>query len=184
MSNTATHVTVGKPKIGGAIFRAPIGTALPTDATTALNQAFTGLGYASEDGLTNNNSPESESRKAWGGDNVLNVQSSKDDTFGFTLIEAMNVDVLKTVYGSGNVEGSLAEGITVKANSEEAEEFAWVFEMVLRGGVAKRVVVPCASITEVAEIVYNDSDPVGYNVTISAVPDEAGNTHYEYIKKK
>ena len=39
MSN-AQNVTVGKPKVGGAVFRAPLGTELPTDATTALNEAF------------------------------------------------------------------------------------------------------------------------------------------------
>ena len=35
MSN-ANNVTTGKPKVGGAIHRAPLGTELPTDATGAL----------------------------------------------------------------------------------------------------------------------------------------------------
>ena len=34
------NVTAGKPAVGGAIKSAPIGTVLPTDATTALDEAF------------------------------------------------------------------------------------------------------------------------------------------------
>ena len=45
------------------------------------------------------------------------------------------------------------------------------------------VVVPCAKITEIEDIVYKDDEALGYGVTISATPDSAGNTHYEYLKK-
>ena len=180
----AVKVTAAKPKKGGAIFCAPLDTALPTDTTTALNEAFKSLGYASEDGVTNANGPSSDKVKAWGGDTVLNFQSDKPDTFKFTLIEGLNVDVLKAVYGSENVTGSLETGITIKANTADAELFAWVFDMILKGGAAKRIVVPRASIIELAEIPYKDDGAIAYGVTVSAVPDTAGNTHYEYIKGK
>ena len=181
MANTTSNVTAGKPKIGGAVFRAALGTTAPTDATTALGDAFKALGYCSEDGLTNSNSPETTDIKAWGGDTVLNIQESKDDTFGLTLLEVLNIDVLSAVYGSENVTGALATGITVTANSDEAEAGVWVVDMVLRDGAAKRIVVPNGKISEVGDIVYSDSEAVGYEVTITAMPDASGNTHYEYI---
>ena len=179
----AKNVSTGKPKVGGAVFRAPLGTALPTDATTELNEAFKGLGYCSEDGMTNANSPESDNKKAWGGDTVLTMQTSKEDSFTFTLIEATNVEVLKSVYGDKNVTGTLDAGIIVKANNEEQEECSWIVDMILKNGILKRVVLPSAKLTELGDISYTDEDAIGYEVTLTATPDSAGNTHYEYIKK-
>ena len=169
----AKNVTTSKPKIGGAVYRAPLDTTLPTDATTALNEAFVCLGYISEDGLTNANSPDGDKIKAWGGDTVHTYQKEKSDTF----------QLLKTVYGDDNVTGTLKDGLTVKANSSAAEDKAWVVELILNG-VLKRVVVPKAKITEMDDIVYADEEALGYDITITATPDTDGNTHYEYIKEK
>lgn len=183
MANTVSNVTTGKPKTGGAVACAPIGSTLPTDATTALDAAFKVLGYVSEDGLTNSNSASMNDTKAWGGDIVLSGLDEKPDTFQFTLIETLNAEVLKAVYGAANVTGTLTTGITVTANSTEPEAASWAFDMVMRDGAVKRIVVPNAKVTEVGDIVYNDTDAVGYEITITAYPDSNGATHKEYIIK-
>lgn len=175
------NVTAAKPKKGGAVFKAPKGTALPTSPSEALNAAFKSLGYVSEDGLTNENSPDSDKEKAWGGDVVLNFMNERPDTFKFKLIEATNPEVLKAVYGDSNVTGNMTNGITVHVTSEDPQEYAWIFDMTLKDGGVKRIVVPQAKMTELGEIAYVDNKSVGYEITISATPDADGNYHHEYI---
>lgn len=187
MANTATNVSAGKPAVGGAIYTAALNATLPTDATTALGTGFTCLGYASDDGLRNTTTPSTEEIKAWGGDTVLVTQTDKTDTFSFKLIEPLNIDVLKVVYNSDNVTGTSVEnGITVTVDSDEAEARVWVFDMIMTGGVLKRIVVPNAKVSEIGEITYKDNEAVGYDMTIKAMPGPAAfgyATHKEYIKK-
>jgi len=166
MSDTQ-NVSTAKPKIEGAIYTAPLGTTLPTDAITKLAAEFKGLGYISEDGLVNTNTPDSDSIKAWGGDTVAVVQKGKEDTFQYTLIEAMNVDVLKEIYGTDNVTGNLETGISIESNSQEYEPHILIFDMILKGGVLKRIVIPNGTISEVGDITYGDEDAVGYETTLT-----------------
>ncbi|EJU21646.1 phage tail tube protein [Mogibacterium sp. CM50] len=179
----SAYVTAGKPKVGGAIFRAPLGTAVPTDAKTALDKAFKSLGYISDDGVKNENKIDTDDVKAWGGNTVASLLKEKTDKFEMTLIEALNVEVLKTVFGSSNVTGTLADKVTIKSNSAEAEDGIYVVETVLKGGYLKRLVIPVGQISDVGEVEYKDDAVIGYEITITAKPDGTENTHYEYIEK-
>lgn len=181
MAQEVSNVSAGAPAVGGAINVAPAGTKLPTDATTALAAAFAALGYCSEDGLTNNNTPNTTEVKAWGGDTVLVTNDGKSDTFSYTLLEVLNPNALKHVYGDDNVTGTLAEGITVKANNTPQAEHVVVVDMIMRGGALKRIVIPRGVVTAVGEVKYSDTAAVGYATTLTGFADADGNTHYEYI---
>ena len=61
----------------------------------------------------------------------------------------------------------------------------FVFEVLLTGGLIKRIVIPEGQITERGSTVYKDGDPVGYEVTIVAYPSAKveGDCAREYIAK-
>ena len=95
----------------------------------------------------------------------------------------INPDVLKAVYGDSKVTvDSQAGTITVQATAEQRVDAVYVIDMVLKGGAMKRVVIPNGSLSEIGEIVYKDDEPIGYELTLNALPDASGVQHYEYIK--
>lgn len=179
--NDVKNVTSAQPDIAGAIYRAPLGTVAPNNAYSDLDPAFKNLGYVSDDGLTNSNSPETETKKAWGGATILTSQTGRPDTLKYKLVEALNVDVLKSVYGDNAVTGELETGITVDANNKQLPGSCYVVDMVLKDDSLKRIVIPNATLTSLGDVVYKDGEIVGYEVTLTALPDETGSTHKEYI---
>ena len=179
MPNDASSVAVGKPKVGGAVFIAPIGTTLPTDATTTLDEAFECLGYISEDGVTITEERDSESITAWGGDAVYTTQTSYTETFAFTPIE-VNPVVAAAEYGDANVEVT-SGAMTITHNSAELPEKIVVIETVPNSKTVDRFVVPRAKLTEKGDLTLTDSDPMGRECTYTAMPDTDGNTAYEYL---
>ena len=128
MANDVSSVAVGKPKVGGAVFIAPLGSTIPTDATTALAEDFECLGYISEDGVVVTEERDSETIPAWGGDTVATVQTSYTETFAFTPIE-VNPVVAAAEYGDDNVNVTAGK-MTVKHNSKELPEKILVIETV------------------------------------------------------
>lgn len=180
MANTTAYVSAGK---GGKAYIADYGSTLPGNATDDMSDFtdFADLGYISEDGVTNSNTPESEAIKAWGGDIVLTPITGKVDTFQATFIESLNVDVLKMVYGDDNVSGDLTNGITLTATTSDLDAKSFVFETIMTGGITKRIVIPYGKVTEIGDIVYVDNNAAGYPVTITALAID-GETHYEYFQ--
>lgn len=177
-------VTWSKPKVGGAVYRAPLGTTLPTDAVTALDAAFTSMGYISEDGLTHSATPETEKVKAWGGDTVLVLQTDKTVTYTATFIEELNTEVQKTVHGNDNVSGDLDTGLTVTTTSAPLEEASYVIEEILKGNIKKRTVIPSATVSEVGEVTDADNAAIGYAITLEVVCNSDGEFDHKYYQKE
>jgi hypothetical protein len=86
----------------GEVYFAPVGTAAPTDATTALPGAWKGLGYTSPDGVQFNVSRDTNQIDAWQGSKVRVVTNSENLTLQTTLIET-KTNTLLVAFGGGTV---------------------------------------------------------------------------------
>lgn len=184
MANNKNNVSVGKPKTGGAVFTAPTGTTVPTDATTALAEAFICLGYISDAGVRHSTTRETSETKAWGGDTVLVPQTSYSDRFTMGFLEVLNPEVQKLARGASNVTGTVAgtTGMHVAGNGTELPECVMIIEEILTGNTAKRTVLPCAKPLTLSEITDVDSGAIVYELEIGALPDASENTFHEYYK--
>ena len=107
-------ILVGAPVTAtGGVTAAPLGTAMPEDATTALSAAFAKLGYVSEDGVTKSVDASDEKIKAWGGDVVRIVRQDHSVAYALTFLESANATLLKEIYGeesSPRTRGSSLRG--------------------------------------------------------------------------
>lgn len=183
-----TDVRVGAPdqKVTGAIKHAPLGTTIPTladitKAAVAINQAFTGDEYVSEDGLTLSPSISTTDIKDWSGSTVRKVLESFDGTLSWTMIST-NEGALGIAFGSEHVTAvaaSKAHGAQVQAalGAYLPEEQAWVFLM--KDGDARIVIaVPDGQITSVGDVTFASNTAVGWQVTLSCYPDANGCSIY------
>lgn len=176
-------VTNGEPLVAGAIYRAPLSAVVPTSALTELPAEFVSLGFISEDGVTNANTRSVEETKDWSGVVVQTQLKEKTDTFKYKMLEILNPEVIKEVFGDGNVSGTLETELVAKANAKELTPHVYVIDMLLAGNYIRRTVIPNGKISEIAEMAYKKTELAGYEVTLTALADASGNTHYEYTAK-
>lgn len=169
MANNTAKVTAGKGKVGGYIYWAPAGTTLPTDASTALDNAFKCLGYISDDGVTITTDSSSTDIKDWNGDTILSTQTEYSAEYKFKLMEFLNTDALTAAFGADNV--TVANGMTtVKFGSGDVPAAVWVVECIFNGNIPARYVVPNGVISDYGDLVLKADEGVGIDLTIKALP--------------
>lgn len=191
VKQSSANVTFSKPGTSanksGYIWVAPMGTAVPTDATTELNSAFVGLGYLSEDGLTEPASFEpGDAIVAAGGDTVAQADPTFSKTWTGTCIEALNEDLLKVAYGSANVTVTNATDtkdgvITVKEQAGDLEHHVIVIDEMLKGARKRRNVMADATFLITGDITHVHTALVNFDFTINAYPTATQPAQTQYI---
>lgn len=176
--NTA-EVGVGAAKVTGAIWVAPKGTTLPTDATTSLAGTYKLLGFTSDAGVTISENDSSQDLIAWEGrTKVYSVKSEYYETVAFTPIQT-NEDVLKLTWGDSNVTVSGTK-LTVNHTADTLDPVVIVIETSPRTGIVKRY---CGTfqLTARGDATLDGTQFDMRELTFSSVPDSSGIHMHEFV---
>jgi hypothetical protein len=137
--------------------------------TGGTTTGFTGLGFVSEDGVTETRDRSSDDIKAW--QNAATVRTVVTDaslTYSFTLLETKK-ETVELFYGA-TVTAAVADGSFVVVPASTGGRRSFILDVV-DGTELIRTYIPQGEVTEVGDRVYASGEPIGYEVTITAYPD-------------
>lgn len=170
MSLDATNVTVG---ITGELYVAPLGTSRPTSASEQLDADYIGLGYVSEDGVTEAHEDSVDNIVAWQNSTIVRaVRTSSLMTLSLTLVETKR-DVLTLFHPGATVQSDGGTGWKLEVPTPAIARRQFVLD-VLDGTKIIRIDVGNGEITSRGEITYAATGAVGYQITITCYPDDSG----------
>jgi len=168
MAKTATEVRLGTT---GSLYKAPVGTAMPTDVTTALAAAWKELGYT-ETGPSMSVDTNKESFTPWQSlAPVRETVTEQTITAGFTLWQR-NAETLKLAWGGGTVTGTTTRVFTPPATPVLVEN-AFVFEIV-DGTLIDRYLLPRATVSLNGDVAFAKDEVTGYEIELTYLQPASG----------
>lgn len=161
----------------GQIYVAPVGTTLPainSDPTAALNSAFVGLGYCTEDGVSFKVTPDVKDHKAWQSRQaVRRVVQSREVEAGFEL-EQWNESTVPFAFGGGEITSAGGFHTYVLPEDEDAlDERAMVIDF-QDGDRNGRIVIPRGNVTDAVESKFKAEELSTLPITFKALTPIAG----------
>ena len=174
-----SEVTIGAAAATGAIYVAPKGTTLPTDASTSLGGTWKLLGFTSDAGVQISETSNNATIRAWEGrTEVYNVRTEYTESISFMPIQC-NEEVAKLMWGSSNVTVPSTGKLTVKHHGKTLEPVCIVIETTPRDNIVKRY---CGTfqLVERGQQTMDGTQVDGRTLTFNAIADDSGYTMYEF----
>jgi hypothetical protein len=164
----------------GAGWVAATGTSAPTGPTTQPLSPWEPLGAISDDGLVYGFDEDSAEFTPWGLTSPFRRTITKSiRTFKCTLWETARTTVQSVMYRIPEANLAPSGGVTSFAEtaSPTPDRRSWWF-IVLDGSTARGFYVPQGEVSDRSDVTFKQSEMSGYEITITAYPDTAGNTVY------
>lgn len=181
MVNITRAVDLMEVGANGGGWVADLGTASPGDPAEQPSGLWAPIGAISDDGLVQGFDEDSQTFTPWGYTAPVRTTITKSlRTFKITAWETGRTTVQSLQYRIP--VGDLApdeDGLTTFAEtaSPQPDRRAWWF-VVLDGQTQRGFYCPEAEISDRSDVTHKQDTMAGYEWTITAYPDEAGNTVY------
>lgn len=160
----------------GQAYIAPVGTALPnTGPTQALNSAFEGLGYHTEDGASFKASPDIQEFMAWQSRQAIRRELKAQELSVQFVLQQWDEDSVPFAFGGGVVT-DLGGGnfrYDFPDDTAQLQEKALILD-VADGSVKYRFVFPRGNVTEDVESEFKRDAAAGLPITWKALEPTTG----------
>ncbi len=166
----------------GRAYKADLGATAPTNATSVPAAFLAGdLGWCHEDGLNLDVSEDRQQFGAWGNLGPVRTQVTKRTrTFKVTALESSPfVLALYDGVATPTPDGSGAFDYAI-SDSPDQDLGAWIFDTLDSGRII-RYYAANAEITGRGSVVHNSTTMTAYEFTVTAYPDDAGNSLHKYV---
>lgn len=178
---TVTGINSGQIRVAGtgAVWRAPAGTALPADSTTAWGAGFQNLGYGN-DGFTAKPNYKTKVVRGWQNRGVLrNITTEFDWVFDFELMQS-NVATLALAWGGATITPGTLGAYTMVLPSDPAAEFVLGFDW-SDGLLNQRIIIPRASLAALPQIKFVRTDAVSYIFSVQTLVPTDGSDQVKVL---
>lgn len=187
MATTTDDVLIGAPDrsttegvVGYAYTADANANDLPATTAAALPATAEDLGFVSEDGLAIETDRGVEVIRDWNLDDVRMLLTEHSSILTFTII-SWTVEGLSAYFGAENVDDGTTE-ITVRINSKEIANRAWIFNMKDMDR-KRRIVIPNGAIESQGELVFRKGEQTPLEIQVRALVDSVGEKIYIYTEK-
>lgn len=151
---------------------------LPTDASSALDAAFSEIGSVSDDGITEQTSQANTDVFQWQNNALVRtIKGQYTKTFQFEAQETNLVTL--GVQFAGSTITQTVEGVTIAEKPPVPDVRNWVFHGI-DGARALRLVIPRGEVLERGDVVWSAAGVTIYAWTLRCYVDSSGNVAYRY----
>lgn len=187
ITSEVAEIAAPSPRVSGGVRWAPLGTPLPTDSTTLLEDvdpAYITLGRVKDDGIKRTEDRANSKVYDWGGNTIAILQTQFGIMVQFNLLQLMNADVQRVAHGIDNVDvdpatATKGKEISVKVNNRLLDTGIWVFESYYQK-MKGRLVLPYARPTKVDGPTWSHKEIASYAITLESMPDNDNQHAYEF----